>query len=215
MKLRTCMTLAALVVFSALQLWAGGSTFTTLDAPIAIPDTTGVFVCQSITVPLSPGEDFVGDVDVSIATAHSWVGDISYRLTSPSASVLWVMNRPGRIATGFGNNADLAVASPLVYNDGAVQSAEDAGENPPGTACGAATVVGTTCPPGTFIPAPDAGGIPPGVGTNLAQYTGSARNGLWTLCAADSAGGDTGTLSTWSLIFAGSTPVELVKFEVE
>ncbi len=191
-------------------LLANDGTFTTANSPIAIPDNTGTLAtCQTITVPAG-GSDVVGDVDVSIASSHSWIGDLTFRLQAPGGSQLTLVNRPGRTGTGNGQSDDLQTATPILYNDSAPSgtSAESMG-------AGCAGIIGVTAGcPNNYIPAPDAADSIPGVGTNLAQFTGQASNGVWTLCVADSAAGDTGTLSSWSLTFTGSTPVELQDFTV-
>ena len=201
-----------IAVIGVVPLLAGDGTFTTANAPIAIPDNTGTLgTCQTITVP-SGGGDIVGDVNVSIASSHSWIGDLTFRLQSPGAEQLTLVNRPGRVGTGAGASDDLVVATPIAYDDSAPSgtSAESMG-------AGCAGIIGVTAGcPNNYIPAPDAADTPVGgVGTNLAQFTGDASNGVWTLCVADSAAGDTGTLSSWSLTFTGSTPVELQDFGVE
>ena len=210
---RPLLVVAALA--AALPALAGTFMFPTADPPIVIPDASGgVFTaCQNVLVSVTAT---ITGVTVQTAVGHSWVGDLTYRLTAPSTSVLTLMNRPGRVGAGFGNSANAAAATPLIFADAAAstQSAEDMGEAPVGTACGTATVVGAGCGPDNYIPAPNAGDTPiPGVGTNLADFNGQNPMGTWTLCVADSAGGDTGTLSTWTLII--DEPVELESFSVE
>ncbi len=186
-------------------------TFTTADPAAAIPDATGTFVaCQDITVAGMPTA--ITDVTVSVSGAHSWVGDLTLRLTSPPpASVLTLINRPGRLGAGFGNDDNLVAGTPIIYSDTAASatSAEDQGDGCVGT-------IGVTAGcPDNYIPAPDATDTPiPGVGTNLAQYDGADPNGVWELCIGDSGAGDTGTLSSWSITVT-STPVELQSFTIE
>ena len=191
-----------LICCGVLFLAAGAlaQTFVTGDAPIAIPDVTGTLgTCQTISVPMSI---VIMDIDVQISAAHSFVGDLTFQVTSPAPSSLTLINRPGRVGAGFGNSANYASATPINYNDAApsAQSAEDLGEAPVGTACGSTTVVGSTCGPDNYVPAPNVGDTPiAGTGTNLAQYNGADAMGMWTLCVGDSAGGDTGTLSAWQI----------------
>lgn len=200
-----------IAVIGVVPLLAGDGTFTTGNAPIAVPDNTGALgTCQTITVP-SGGGDVVGDVNVSIAASHSWIGDLTFRLQAPGGSQLTLINRPGRVASGAGESDDLAVATPISYDDTAPSgiSAESMG-------VGCTGIVGAGCGPNNYIPAPNVADTPiAGVGTNLAQYTGLASNGVWTLCVADSAAGDTGTLSSWSITLTGSTPVELQDFSID
>ena len=64
--------------------------------------------------------------------------------------------------------------------------------------------------------APDPSDTPhAGLGTNLAQFDGGSSLGVWTLCVADSAGGDTGTLTAWTISFTPDVPVELQSLSVE
>jgi subtilisin-like proprotein convertase family protein len=206
------MILLAVVIAAAAvpgAVLAQATTYTTTDSPVAIPDNTGTFnACQNIVIP--PGAGTISDLDIRTAITHTWVGDLTIRLQSPGgASTLMLMNRPGRTGTGLGRFADFASATPITFNDAAPsgRSAETIGENPVGTACAGNTVVGATCGPDNYIPAPDAADTPiAGLGTNLAQFNGLSASGTWTLCVADSAGGDTGTLTSWSMLVTLAGP---------
>lgn len=192
---------------------ASAQTFTTADAPVAIPDNSGgvITACQTITVP-SQGGETITDLDVEVTAAHSWVGDVTFRLQAPNAAQLTLMNRPGRSVTGSGNSDNFVTTTPVTFNDTAASgaSAENVGAAP----CNG-DINGTPDCPDNYIPAPDAADTPiAGVGTNLADFAGLQADGVWTLCAADSAGGDTGTLTSWSLILV-QTPVELQQFSIE
>jgi len=194
-------------------LLAANGTFSTGNPAAPIPDSTGALgTCQTITVPSVSGEDVVGDVNVSIAASHSWIGDLTFRVQAPGGSQLTILNRPGRLGSGAGESDDLATGTPILYDDTAPSgiSAESMG-------AGCAGTIGVTAGcPNNYIPNNGGADTPiAGVGTNLAQYTGLAANGVWTLCVADSAGGDTGTLTSWSLTFTGSSPVELQDVTVE
>lgn len=181
------------------------TTFTTTDPAVPIVDNTGTLsACQNVTV---SGMGAITDANISVAATHTWIGDLTIRVTAPGAaanSELTLLNRPGRTGTGAGNSDDLASATPILYDDAAPSavSAEDMGD-------GCAGVIGVTAGcPDNYIPAPDAADTPiAGVGTNLAQFNGRAGadvNGTWTLCAGDSAAGDPGTLTSWSLILTGA-----------
>ena len=213
-------TRAALIAITAAFLpgtLLAQTTFTTTDAAVAIPDNSaGAFTaCQTIVVPAGAGT--ISDLNIRTAITHSWVGDLTIRLQSPgAASTLMLMNRPGRIppAASAGNSANLAAATPLTFDDAAPSGrlASTAGEQPVGTACGSTATVGVDpCGPDNFIPAPVPAQTPiAGLGTNLAQFNGTAASGTWTLCVADSAALDTGTLTSWSMVVTttggGATP---------
>src|SRR6185369_11429776 len=88
-------------------LLAANGTFSTANPAAPIPDNTGALgTCQTITVPSVAGEDVVGDVNVSIAASHSWVGDLTFRVQAPGGSQLTLVNRPGRPVTGTAGNSD-------------------------------------------------------------------------------------------------------------
>jgi subtilisin-like proprotein convertase family protein len=202
-----------LVAGTALVVVAGvPSVYTTGDAAVAIPDNSmGVITaCQTINVPDS---GTIGDVNVEVTSAHSWVGDVTFELTSPAATTVTIMNRPARTGTGAGNSDDLQDATPIQFNEGSISglTAEEIGNAP----CGGLIDGSADCPD-NYSSAPDAADTPiAGQGTSLADFNGEDFNGTWTLCAADSAGGDTGTLTSWSISFDGGVPVELQSISVE
>lgn len=185
------------------------TTFTTANAAAAIADNTGTLgTCQTITVVGMPNQ--IEDVTVAITSSHSWIGDLTFRLDPPAGTNLTVLNRPGRVGAGAGESDDLATATPITYSDTAASatSAESMG-----LAC--TGVVGAGCGPNNYLPAPDAADTPiAGEGTNFAQLDTLDPNGVWTLCVGDSAAGDTGTLTSWSVTVT-SSPVELESFSIE
>lgn len=186
-------------------------TFTTGDAAATIPDNSmGTFTaCQNVVV--SGVGASLTDANVLVTAAHSWVGDVTLRLQSPGgASTLMLLNRPGRTGTGFGSDDNFVNTEVIEYDDAHPTSAENMG-----VGCAANIGTGAGNCDNFFQPAPAATDTPiAGLGTNLAQFNGSDANGTWTLCAADSAGGDTGTLTSWSLVVS-AVPVELMSFSVE
>jgi subtilisin-like proprotein convertase family protein len=213
MPIHRTILVAAIIAAAAVPgaVLAQATTYTTTDSPVAIPDYTGTFnACQNIVIPSGAGT--IGDLDIRTAITHPWVGDLTIRLQSPGgASTLMLMNRPGRTGSGVGRSANFASATPITFNDAAPsgRSAETIGEDPVGTVCDTSTVVGQTCGPDNYIPAPDPTDTPiAGLGTNLAQFNGLSASGTWTLCVADSFSPDTeGTLESWSmLVTPGATP---------
>jgi len=157
-----------------------------------VPDNNSAFnSCQTIAI--VPGR-IINDLDVQVSMTHSWIGDLIFRLEGPNPQQLFLLNRPGA-PPGFGNNEGLQSSDPITFDDEAPSglSAEDMGD-PPCTDNGSIGI-SAGCPD-NYIPAPDGG-----AGTNLAQYDGFDQNSFaWTLCVSDNAGGDTGTLASWSLI---------------
>ncbi len=218
MKKTSVLALAALAML-CLAGWALADQFTTGDAAIAIPDNTGTVVtCQSLTVPASL---IIADTpSVRIQTDHSWVGDLTYELRGP-LNTLTVVNRPGRNGAGAGDSSDYAAATPLMLGAMApsgVDAEEIGNDSAAGdAACGGGDAIGTNDCTDNFLPNPDASDSPvAGLGTDFSDFTGTDAVGVWMLCVGDSAGGDTGTLVSWTLGFNSmSVPVELLSFSVE
>ena len=146
-------------------------------AGFAIPDNTPGGAGSSIVVTDSFS---IQNVSVSIDMAHTWVGDLTATLSNGSTSFA-LFTRPGFTGTGFGNNTDLG--GTYVFQDGA----------PSFTAATAANAGGFLIG-GTYSP----------VGSLDAAFAGSNSAATWTLNVTDSAGGDLGSVSSWSLTL---TPV--------
>lgn len=210
---------AALLVMPASSMLAQ-TIYVTGSGPIAIPDNTGTLAaCQSINVPDSV---IISDVNVEFTAEHSWVGDLTFRLMSPASTMLTLVNRPGRTGTGAGFSDDYITSVPIILNDtgNAMFPAERIGDDTLG--CTSGDIDGTGGCPTVYMPAPDTSDTPiGGVGTNLADFNGENSLGTWMLCVGDSAGGDTGTLTSWRLGInlasdpMTSLPVELQSFSVE
>lgn len=201
---RSAAAAATLLIAVALAAPAAAqTTYTTTDPPVAIPDNSpGTPVCQTITVPAGTG--LLTALSVEVAATHTWTGDVTVRLSSPAAAQLDLFSRPGVAGPAgpcCGNSANLSSAVPLSLDDGALSgiSAEQMG-----LGCSTSQIIGGDCPPDNYTPDPDGG-----LGTNLAQYDGIDPEGIWTLCATDSASLDTGTLTSWSLIATTEVPCGL------
>lgn len=163
---------------------------------LAIPDdayngTLGSMASNVIAVP-SIGEDVVAGVEVTVGMSHTWVGDVTIKLTSPSGSILSMLTRPGMAADGdngtgcCGDSSNLIFANLVTYTDAGGTSAELLG-----------TIVdgGDNVVAGSYFPAPDgAAGL-----ANFAGYAGESSVGSWTLYIGDGAGSDLGILDYWSL----------------
>jgi subtilisin-like proprotein convertase family protein len=201
--------IAILVLALAAGVVSAQTTYTTGDAPVNPGDNSDTLdVCQSITVPATGGT--ITNATVEVTAAHTWIGDLAFEVTSPSATQLMILNKPGTNSGGNGNSDDLVSTTPITYDDAAVSgiSAEDMGDVCVGI------IDGSVGCEDNYIPAPDSGTPFIAHGTNLADFDGENPTGLWTLCVGDSAAGDTGTLLTWSLTIT-QTPVELQTFAVE
>jgi len=140
---------------------------------LPIPDGTGQYACDTITVADSLT---ITDLNVDVVINHTWPGDLCVKLAKAGGPEIVLMKRINLVAecdgTGCcGCSSDNVNA---LFDDAAPDSVEDA------------------CPAiGTYHPDPG----------SLAAFNGLDAAGDWTLCANDNAGADTGTLIQWSLHF--------------
>lgn len=174
---------------------------------VSIPDnayngTVGSMACSTVDTTSLPIGRVVNDVNVQIAMSHTFVGDLTIKLTSPSGAVLAIVSRPGAVETaddgndaaGFGENSNLAIANPLTYSDTAVTSAEQMGKVPIDL-----NTIQTIClDGGTPCQYTPARGSASGL-NNFAGFDNQNARGIWRLCIGDSAASDTGTFSSWTL----------------
>lgn len=192
---------------------------------LPIPDNTyngtqGVMLCNTINVPSGGGGgDFVDSATVLIGMSHTFVGDLTIKLFPPTGTAITLVSRPGVIETaddgndtaGFGENSNLAIASPLTYDDSAPNPSEMMGKIPSDHATGDVICVfaGSPCSYASSNGAATPGNLSSGM-------DGRPKVGAWQLCIGDSAGADTGVLDLWTLTIVGQpTPVELQQFSIE
>ncbi len=144
------------------------------NLPLAIPDGVPAGATSTAVVSGMPGP--ITSLQVRVATTHTWVGDLTYTLTSPGGTTITLLDRPGVPASTFGCSNDNVN---VTFQDGAPD---------PESICDA---VGTVWPVTLAAPV-----------TALSTLNGQSGNGTWTLRVSDLAGGDTGTLNDWELIIA-------------
>lgn len=155
---------------------------------VAIPDGDYDGTRESMACLSTPGPSTtIGDLNVEMVAAHTWVGDLVIKLYNPSMEVLTLMSRPGLDEPAddgsgcCGELSDLEATWSVVFDDSASTSAEAMGDN-----------VFVVCrDDGICEFSPDPGAGP---GTNLGQFNGQDGTGEWMLCVGDSAGGDTGAV---------------------
>lgn len=168
---------------------------------LAIPDDAysgalATMTPSTITVTVAGNERSISGVDVTLSLDHTFVGDLTIKLKSPSGTIVTLLNRPGLftldngVQTG-GDDSNFGAGFPITYDDSAGDSAEDMGVSllddevigDPGNGS-----------PDAYVPDAD------GAGNDLlATFNGENANGTWTLYLADSAPGATGALQQWSL----------------
>lgn len=127
------------------------------------------------------------------ALAHTWVGDVHMTLTAPNMTTMHIMSRPGRgSASTFGYSSDFVAANSYTFRDGGVALFNVA---PP-----------AIIPSGIYEASSNPN--PPATNTNPYSYTptsfiasfgGINPQGIWTLEVTDWAGGDTGSIGSWTL----------------
>ncbi|WP_395684045.1 proprotein convertase P-domain-containing protein [Dokdonella sp.] len=146
--------------------------FPPTDVPLPIPDNDPAGATSTINVT----QDLtLTALTVHVDVTHTWVGDVTLVLHSPAGTAITLLDRPGYTGTGFGcSNNDIHVT----FADG---------QPDPETACDAAGSAAAW-------PVADAAPVTP-----LSTLAGESTLGNWTLTASDGAGGDTGTIVSWSL----------------
>jgi len=117
----------------------------------------------------------VGDLRLTLAATHPWIGDLHASLTSPSGTTVDLFERPGVGTSATFSPGNLVPAVPLVLDDqatGLIQEIANAN----------VTVGGALRPNEQF-----------------ARFAGEDRFGTWTLRITDASNNGGGTLSSWSL----------------
>ncbi|MBI4957596.1 MAG: hypothetical protein HY908_36660, partial [Myxococcales bacterium] len=152
--------------------------------------------CVTVPVP-DLGHHVVQAVEVEIAVAHPYVGDLIMKVVSPNTTaVLTVFNRPGVAEASDdynespnGDDSDLVTGYPIRFRDGAPASAEDMGKDIGGSAvvCRDDTRCDCHPSPGT------------GPGTAFADFRGLEAVGDWRVCFADGDDIDEGTVDRVTL----------------
>jgi subtilisin-like proprotein convertase family protein len=154
----------------------------------SIPDNVPAGVCFQATAS-GPAGATVDNVTVDVAAAHSWIGDLTFSINSPDGSSVSMMDRPGHplVNASFGDNDDLAVSSPISFTDASADAAEDMGDG------STATNIVVCQADGICDYAPD---------DALSALVDENANGTWEFCVSDNAGGDTGSISSFTFNIA-------------
>jgi Zn-dependent metalloprotease/subtilisin-like proprotein convertase family protein len=150
------------------------ATYASANVPIAISSAGTPTVTSTLTISGYTGN--IIDLNVkNLHILHTYVGDLSATLTSPSDSVFILFNRPvgcfqDNILVSF-NDSDSLTATDFV----------------------------NTCNPSTSLDSNYAinGSYQPA--TLLSALNGTSPNGTWTLTVSDAAGADGGSIEGWGL----------------
>jgi subtilisin-like proprotein convertase family protein len=117
----------------------------------------------------------VGDVRLTLAATHPWIGDLHAWLTSPAGTTVDLFERPGVGTSTSFSPGNLVPTVPLILDDGAAGLIQELGN--------ANVTVGGALRPNE----------------PLARFAGEDRFGTWTLRVIDASNNGGGTLSSWSL----------------
>ncbi len=147
----------------------GQTTVYNASPALAVPDNNPTGVTHQINVPNSAT---IADLDVDLGVTHTWVGDLIVTITH-NATTVTIVDRPGVPASTFGCSQD---------NYNIIVDDEGAG-GPIEALCNALMVS-----PPNYVP-----------NNPLSVFDGMNSSGAWTITISDLAGGDVGTLDTWSL----------------
>jgi subtilisin-like proprotein convertase family protein len=179
---------------------ATASTVVTLTATITptfdLPDYAEEDSCFPLEVVADPALKVV-DVEVEVAIAHTWVGDLILRLVSPDGPYVTMLHRPGLPAIpDIGDNSNLLPSAPLTFADRFADDAETMGDP-----LADAAVICQDDGRCSYFPNPDedAGSLPA-----FAGLAGTAAAGSWQFCASDNSPGDVGVLHQVTLRVAAA-----------
>jgi subtilisin-like proprotein convertase family protein len=187
---------------------AASSSFGTSPV-IAIPNnayngTLGSMASDTINASSIPAARFVTDITVDVGITHTWVGDLTIKLQSPSGTILALAERPKGDGTTnplgdtgsdalLGDNSELNLSFPLSFNDAYTFDPENMG-----LGIGDTDVVCVDDARCLFFPNPDQA-VATGSVVNFADFYGEVAGGNWTLFVGDGAPSDTGTFVSWSI----------------
>ncbi|HEU4662511.1 MAG TPA: proprotein convertase P-domain-containing protein, partial [Dokdonella sp.] len=161
--------------------------------------------CSPIDASAIPAADTVTHISITTGLTHTWLGDITLKLISPTGTVLGVFSRPGAAdaaddggAGGFGDDSELVSANPLNFDDALAGDPETLGSTLGDTqaACRDDAICDYHANPGPVV------GVP-----NFAGFNGELASGTWNLCGGDSANADTGSIDGWSITIDHVAPI--------
>lgn len=154
---------------------------------IVIP-SVGVATPYPSTITVSGEGIFVSKVTVSLTYSHTFPDDIDMLLVSPMGQKVVIMSDVGG-STDVNNVA-------VTLDDAAASALPDSTQ----------IVAGTFRPTNSGAIDTFPGPAPSGpYGSALSVFNGADPNGTWSLYVVDDLGGDTGSVSGWSLTFTTNT----------
>ncbi len=153
------------------------------------------------TLSFSSGISSISDVSMDLSITHTWIGDLTVKVTSPSGTTVAPMVRP--LGDGFTNPADdegVGCCGDSSNLDGTAINFDDANGTDAetmGDLLGSDDIV-----TGSFFGNGD-------VSANSGMFStfdGEAADGDWEVCVGDAVGADVGTFDSVSLTISGGDP---------
>jgi hypothetical protein len=193
-RLNNCLSLAAVLACAAGT--ANAQVFSVspaLPIPAGAPATTTGNMDPSVLT-VSGGPASIGQMRFTFDISHSWNADVDMVLVNPAG------DRFLKLTTDNGGGGDNFVGTVLV--DTATASIT--------TIPGTGNISGEwRAEGGEFVAVTDpwlgANALPATALSGFSGFAGSSANGDWTLFIYDDAGGDVGTLNSWSIEFVNPT----------
>jgi hypothetical protein len=144
-----------------------------LEPDLVVPDNNSAGVSTSLQA--NPACT-ITDVNIAIEMAHSWVGDLIFKVIHDGVTVA-IVDRPGIPPSTQGCSSDLDCGQQrqIVLDDEVTTEIE------------------------TFCPLPDIVGGTYKPNEVLAAFDGHDQSGTWTLFVADNQLEDAGTLCAWEV----------------
>jgi subtilisin-like proprotein convertase family protein len=165
----------------------GTATVSSGPINVAIPDANATGVGTSLAVAGVPGTAVGTSALVNFNITHTWDGDLTLFLKAPNNQVLNLVNAVG----GSGDNF---VNTTITSATGATPIA------------GAAPFTGTFGPSASLTAPAPAGFTATATSFAPLYSTAGQLNGNWSFGARDNAGGDIGSITSWSLTLNYSVP---------
>jgi len=156
----------------------GTATLSSGPISVAVPDASAAGATSTLVAALPAGAS-ITSMTVTFSMTHTWDSDMRFNLVAPNGQILNLVNARGGSGDNFVNTTITSVAGA------------------PSLATGAAPFTGT------FAPDAAIGQGPTGFVSNAANFAAlfTQTNGNWILAMRDVAGGDLGTLTSWSITF--------------
>ncbi|MCP5468137.1 MAG: DUF4215 domain-containing protein [Deltaproteobacteria bacterium] len=179
------------------------ATFSNNAIALALQDdnydgTLDSMVCGNIEVTASEAfANSVYGVELQVGIVHSWVGDITIKVVSPSGTVFTALSRPGLGEAAddgdgcCGDSSNLVASSPLTFLDGGAEDAETLG-----SAVGGDQVVCQDDGLCEYFPNK---GAADSADTFADAFSFEVSIGTWQVCVGDSGPSDTGSLESAAL----------------